>query len=982
MKKVTCVLLCIALAIALPSAAALTVDDFEYKTKEDGTAALTRYLGAAAEPEIPAAPGDLPLTLIGEGAFRDCGFLKEAVIPDTVTIIGTLAFYNCAALEAVVFPANLAEIGDLAFAYCVGLRDIKLPEGTGSIGEFAFGECVNLKRADIPPDVTVIAPDAFQGTAAGFTIRGDPGSFAQAYAGQAGFTFEEISFTPLPENSGASGEAQPEIPPEQAPPKADAARVENAAEAEIPAEAENAAQTEDTMAPEVPFRATLTLRLPHADQTGAYTGETRDGFAHGQGSFACAGTDSDGWNYEGAFEHGAMSGYGTVTWPDGHRFRGTMRGNQPLEGEWLSGGESVYSGGFAMLQDSGLFVFQGKGKLSNRLGKAFYEGAFASGFLEETARERLARIQKLEPQCALLTGGDYAALMGSPEAFAGKQVELTGVVDSVVKDPKQGETEFILRSNRDKGTPVRVLYRYGAEEERVKAGMALTLWGTVCGIHGVPGGKGAAAQMPDVDAEGLILTPVNQQRGAAPAALKLTHELEGGNLEDHTFTFILSHLIDESEAQAAPDTGVQTEHLQEKAGAVSGKIAFDPIAYAAGDIGRFYTYVITQVPGSERGMTYDPASITVTVFVADGGGVPVPKVFYPETTVFINRYKASGSVSLEAAATLKGRELREGEFSFDLKLGKELLQTKANGPDGAIAFDPILYTQDDIGKTYSYKINEVRGKEKGILYPTEPKTVKVIVSDAGNGSLSAAVTYPKEMAFINSYKAAGKAALFFRTELQNRALKEKEFTFALKLDGETLQKKTNDAAGEIAFKQIPYTQKDIGKTYVYEIAQIPGKEAGMVYDPLVKTASVSVSDSGNGILEAEVSYLTDTLFVNRLDPSSDPTLLNGDWNLNLTITGYTPEDLETNVRIGESFDLKWVLDMETEGYGTVTTDKGSFSATFLNGEFKASLESENTIYLYKGMLDTKNGVMTITGEYVETHPGHIIYTDMALTREK
>jgi hypothetical protein len=111
MKKATSLLLCLALAIALPNAVALTGGDFEYEVKKDGAAALTRYLGTAAEPEIPRLLDGHPFTLIGEGAFRDCGFVKETMLPDGVETIGAQAFYNCAALETVTFPVLCSRKG-------------------------------------------------------------------------------------------------------------------------------------------------------------------------------------------------------------------------------------------------------------------------------------------------------------------------------------------------------------------------------------------------------------------------------------------------------------------------------------------------------------------------------------------------------------------------------------------------------------------------------------------------------------------------------------------------------------------------------------------------------------------------------------------------------------------------------------------------------------------------------------------------------
>jgi len=835
MKKIAMIMLCLALSSALPCMGTLAGSDFQYELTAENTAAITRYIGTAREPDIPCILDGAPVTQIVEGAFRDCVSLGRIVLPEGVEMIGEQAFYNCSGLESVALPGSLIEIGDLAFAYCAGLKNIEVPQGVTAIGEYAFGDCAGLKSAHIPASVAVIGPDAFLGTAAGFKIQGSPGSFAGEYAGQNGIPFEEIASTP----------------------------------SDPPAVQALETFAINDMADEKAVTATLTLQFPHTNLTGTYIGEVHDNFARGEGVFTFAPPDGPGWTYTGAFENSAMNGLGTVSWQDGTQFTGVMRGNQPYQGQWLADGAAVYEGGFAMLQDSGLFSFHGQGRLSDRQGMAIYEGAFVSGYLDETAAARLARTQGLDALCTAVSDNAYAGLLSQPEAYEGKLVKLTGLVDSVLLDGDQGETRFVLLLNRNKDCPVRVCYHYGAGEEKVKKGVGVTLWGSIFGISNVTNARGKAVDMPDADADAIVLTPVSSKRSGEPAQLVFEMKLDNGNLQDHKLALALSRIYREAEPQTDPAAGAvqgitvtRTQQLQEKAAALDGKVVFDPVKYAAEDIGRFYAYSVTQTPGGERNLIYDPMEALVTVFVADGGGIPVARVYYPPDTAFDNAYTASGSMTLQAQKELKGRVLKEGEFSFDLWLGKDLLQTKVNDSTGGITFDPILYTQADIGKTYRYKISEARGKEAGITSDTEPKTVRAVIKDAGGGKLDVQAVYPRDMKFSNVYKAVGEASLLFSVNLQSRAMKAAEFDFEIRIGNKSLQKKSNDKAGGINFKPIRFTQEDIGKTYDYEIRQIPGKEEGMAYDPAVKSARVSIKDAGSGKLEIQIQYLTDTLFVN------------------------------------------------------------------------------------------------------------------------
>ncbi len=187
MKRTIGILLCGVLLFALPGQAAaqsaeLSGGDFQYEVTAENTARILRYTGSQAEPDIPGMLGTYPVTKIGEAAFRDCGFLVKAMLPESIEVIGAQAFYNCTALTDILLPLSLREIGDLAFSYCTALEVISIPPGSVSIGEFAFSDCAALRQAVIPDSVSAIGPDAFAGSSSELTISCSAGSFAYNYA--------------------------------------------------------------------------------------------------------------------------------------------------------------------------------------------------------------------------------------------------------------------------------------------------------------------------------------------------------------------------------------------------------------------------------------------------------------------------------------------------------------------------------------------------------------------------------------------------------------------------------------------------------------------------------------------------------------------------------------------------------------------------------------------------------------------------------
>lgn len=191
-----------------------------------------------------------------------------------------------------------------------------------------------------------------------------------------------------------------------------------------------------------------------------------------------------------------------------------------------------------------------------------------------------------------------------------------------------------------------------------------------------------------------------------------------------------------------------------------GNVAFPEMAFTEPGV---YAYTLAEVPGELGGVTYDLAVHAVTATVTDNGdgtlavawsadddGKPIDKV------VFANTYKAaSTSWVINAAKVLTGRAIEEGEFSFTLSEGDEVLQTVTNAApdeDGSapIAFEAITF--DEPGE-HEFRIAEVKGDAEGVTYDETVFTYRVSVVDDGSGRLTATWTVgePGAPVFRNAY---------------------------------------------------------------------------------------------------------------------------------------------------------------------------------------------------------------------------------------
>ena len=301
----------------------------------------------------------------------------------------------------------------------------------------------------------------------------------------------------------------------------------------------------------------------------------------------------------------------------------------------------------------------------------------------------------------------------------------------------------------------------------------------------------------------------------------------------------------------------------------AGKVSFESISYTAeGE----HTYTVKEVKGDNATITYDASEKQVTVKVTRDGDALKAEVVYPESKTFTNAFTPNATTAtIELEKELTGRDLVDGEFSFELYEGANKLQTVTNKA-GKVSFDAISYTAEG---DYTYTVKEVKGTTPGITYDTAEKQVTVKVTKDGD-NLKATVVYPESKVFANTYSAPSpaKAQISASKILEGRALKDGEFSFSL-LDeaGKVLQTKQNAADGSVAFDEISYSQEDAGKTFHYTIKEVipTSQEKGMTYDQASIEVTVTVTkDEASNTINATVAYGAKKSFINTFVTSEIP----------------------------------------------------------------------------------------------------------------
>ncbi len=293
-----------------------------------------------------------------------------------------------------------------------------------------------------------------------------------------------------------------------------------------------------------------------------------------------------------------------------------------------------------------------------------------------------------------------------------------------------------------------------------------------------------------------------------------------------------------------------------------------------------HTYQVKEVAGQDGTITYSDTVLDVTVSVTDDGSGQLTATANKTAAdlTFTNTYTPTATTAtITGTKALTGRDLAEGEFSFDLKdAAGNVVQTVQNGVDGTFGFAPLQL--DKVG-TYVYTVSERAGATaNGVTYDTTVFTATVTVTEnAETHALEAQVAYSKggkaadAVAFSNSYApAATEVKLGASKVLSGEDLKEGQFSFQLKdADGKVLQTAKNAADGTVGFEAISY---DKPGTYAYSISEVDDGQKNVTYDAAEHRVTVTVTDDGAGHLVATVTYdgAVAPVFKNTYTPPTTP----------------------------------------------------------------------------------------------------------------
>ena len=339
-----------------------------------------------------------------------------------------------------------------------------------------------------------------------------------------------------------------------------------------------------------------------------------------------------------------------------------------------------------------------------------------------------------------------------------------------------------------------------------------------------------------------------------------------------------------------------------------GKVDFGKITFTLDDLNKAvgekpekrehtFTYTVTE-SGEVAGVTNDAKlSREVSFTVIDDGKGNLSVSHKPDGDVaftFTNTYnvtpvETSVTDQITANKVLIGRDLKEGEFSFELVEGNKVVATGINDAEGNITMSAVKYTE---AGEHTYTLREVNGGtiSKGITYGDAKYTIETTITDKGDGTLKAEHVLKDATAatFKNTYSVTPlDAELDFDLSkvISGREWTDgDEFSFTITApdgaplpDPATVTVSKHDAKDGIAaikFGKIRYTATG---TYKYEIRENAGSTVGMTYDAHVATAEVTVTENGDGSLTANVTKKENGRFTNTYRTGLNYTAAGGLW---------------------------------------------------------------------------------------------------------
>lgn len=408
---------------------------------------------------------------------------------------------------------------------------------------------------------------------------------------------------------------------------------------------------------------------------------------------------------------------------------------------------------------------------------------------------------------------------------------------------------------------------------------------------------------------------------------------------------------------------------------------------------RTFVYEVRENASGISGISDDTHVATVTVRVSDAGNGTMSAVVTNENNVFTNTYRSqldyTAAGGLSVTKRMSGRAQAAGEFGFDVvargdgdKLGIAGEHASSAAPDGdeaLVVSSPagVTFTQEDVGKVYSYTITEKGGNLGGVSYDATSYNVEITTADDASTAKLTVTTHvtstsgidntytyvagsdanaAAKVSFENSYTATGETAPIVGTKsMTNGLMFDNDFNFRLvygKDTGRVVSTATN-IDRQVKFGTLSYDSDILaglvreglatrtGNTWTipyvaYEVAD------GLSDKGVTPTASsfsfnVTVEDKGDGTLTCTTDLHNGDLAFRNTYATGEPVSISLKGSKQLSV----PQDLD-----GTDITEKFTFIVEGEAGApmptrTLTTNEANGDVDFgsITFELKDLLEA-------------------------------------------
>lgn len=349
-------------------------------------------------------------------------------------------------------------------------------------------------------------------------------------------------------------------------------------------------------------------------------------------------------------------------------------------------------------------------------------------------------------------------------------------------------------------------------------------------------------------------------------------------------------------------TTVSVHNKSEADGFTFGTIPFTYDMVREGP--RTFEYEVRENDSGIHGISYDGHTATVTVTVSDGGNGTMSAVVANGSNVFTNTYRSqldyTTAGGLSVTKTMRGRAMSEGEFGFVVKAtgdgdklgiaGEHVNSAAPDGGEALVVSSPagVTFTQEDVGKVYSYTITEKGGNLGGVIYDATSYNVEITTADDASTAKLTVTTHitstsgvdntytyvagsdanaAAKVSFANSYAAAGETDPIVGTKsMTNGLMFNNDFKFCLAYDAgdRAVVSNATNVNGKVDFGTLSYNSKiladlvrdghatRVGNTWTIPYVAYEAAD-GLSDKGVTPTASnfpfkVTVTDNGKGTL--------------------------------------------------------------------------------------------------------------------------------------